>query len=371
MSGGVDSSVAAALLKDQGYDVIGVTLNLAPELTDEAAVERDDACCTLAAVEDARRVADQLGIDHYCLNLRQLFAETVIADFVSEYRRGRTPNPCIRCNDAIKFEAVLRKGQALGAGLVATGHYARVSYNPVTDRHVLRKGTDPRKDQSYVLHVLTQSELAATRLPLGELDKPRTRELARRFGLRVAEKAESQDICFIDGDYREFLRSVAPAVLRPGAVLDLAGREIGQHRGIAFYTVGQRRGLGLATGEPLCVVEIDAERNALIVGPEQALYRDTVETEDANLIAVAEIREPMRVEAKLRYRMPPAPGWLSQPAPDKLLLRLDTPQRAITPGQSLVCYQGDSVVAGGRIGRAWGAAALSVGTATARSSESD
>ena len=350
MSGGVDSSVAAALLKEQGYEVIGVTLNLSPRLDLDRAVERDDACCTLAAAEDARRAADQLGIDHYCLNFREVFAEKVIGNFVAEYRRGRTPNPCIRCNDYVKFGAVLDKARAIGADFVATGHYARVERDHATGRYLLRKGVDPHKDQSYVLYVLTQEELAHTLLPLGGLSKQQTRELARKFGLRTAEKRESQEICFVVGDdYGSFLRQVAPEVTRTGPVVDQEGKVIGEHRGIAFYTVGQRRGIGIATGQPLYVVEIDAQRNALVVGPEAALYRDEVVADEANLVSVAALEGPTRVQAKVRYRMPAADGWLSQPSPDRLRLRFDRPQRAITPGQSLVCYQDDTVVGGGTI----------------------
>ena len=350
MSGGVDSSVAAALLKEQGYEVIGVTLSLSPKLAPDEAAERDDACCTLAAVEDARRVADKLGIDHYCLNFREIFAERVIANFIAEYRRGRTPNPCVRCNDHVKFEAVLRRARAMGADFVATGHYARIERCPATGRYLLRKGLDQRKDQSYVLYVLTQDELAHTLLPLGELVKEQTRELARKLDLRVADKPESQEICFVvDGDYGSFLRRVAPEVVQPGPVLDLQGRVVGEHKGIAFHTIGQRRGLGIATGQPLYVVDIDVRRGAVVVGPEEALYREEVLADDVNLIGVAALEEPIRVQAKVRYRMPAAEGWLGQPSPDRLLLRFDRPQRAITPGQSLVCYQGDTVVGGGTI----------------------
>ena len=350
MSGGVDSSVAAALLKEQGYDVVGVTLNLSARLTVDEEVERDDACCTLAAVEDARRVADQLGIDHYCLNFREIFARRVVDNFVEEYRRGRTPNPCIRCNDYVKFEAVLVKARALGAEYVATGHYARIERDEASGRYLLKRGLDPRKDQSYVLYVLTQSELAHTLLPLGSMAKAETRELARQLGLQVADKPDSQEICFVvDNDYGHFLARVAPDVVRPGPVLDLEGRQIGEHRGVAFYTVGQRRGLGIAAREPLFVVEIDAARNAVVVGPEAALYRDELIAEAANLISVGRVDTPLRVEAKVRYRMPAATGLLDQPAPDHLRLRFDRPQRAVTPGQSLVCYQGDLVVGGGTI----------------------
>ena len=350
MSGGVDSSVAAALLKEQGYDVIGVTLNLAPKLDGDETVEREDACCTLSAVEDARRVADRLGIPHYTLNFRDVFARYVIDNFVSEYRRGRTPNPCVRCNDHIKFGTVLKKARALNADLVATGHYARVERDPVSGRWLLRKAADLRKDQSYVLYVLTQEELSRTIFPLGEITKEQTRELARKFGLPVYAKPESQEICFIpDNNYGRFLQELAPDVVCPGPIVDVDGRVLGEHRGIAFYTVGQRRGLGLAAGTPMYVVGLDAEHNTVIVGPEAELFADELVAEDANLISVASIDAPLRVTAKIRYRMPEAEAWITQPSPDLLALRFVAPQRAITPGQSLVCYQGEYVVGGGTI----------------------
>jgi tRNA-specific 2-thiouridylase len=343
----VDSAVAAALLKEQGYDVVGVTLNLVP--SDESD-EREDACCSLAAVEDARRVADQIGIPHYALNLREAFAETVIADFVAEYRRGRTPNPCIQCNRHVKFGALLQRTRALGAEAVATGHYARIERSAGTGRYRLRRGLDPAKDQSYVLYVLSQSQLARTLLPLGGLTKAETRAIARRLGLRVAEKKESQEICFVpNDDYGAYLRAVAPEALAPGEIVDLDGRVRGEHRGIALYTRGQRRGLGIAAPEPLYVIGLDVAANRVVVGPESALYEDEVVADEANLIGVESIAEPIRVQAKLRYRMPPADGWLSQLRGGELYLRLDEPQRAVTPGQAMVCYVGDEVIAGGTI----------------------
>ncbi|MGH7861042.1 MAG: tRNA 2-thiouridine(34) synthase MnmA [Candidatus Dormibacteraceae bacterium] len=352
MSGGVDSAVSAALLKEQGYDVIGVTLNLSPKVEGEDAWERDDSCCGLAASEDARRVADRLGIPHYVLNFRDVFAEKVIANFLDEYRRGRTPNPCVRCNDHIKFGTVLLKAQALEADLVATGHYARVGRDPETGRRVLRKAVDLRKDQSYVLYVLTQDELARTIFPLGELTKPETRELARKFGLPVANKPESQEICFVsERNYGDFLMKLAPDIAEPGPIVDLDGRVVGEHRGIAFYTIGQRRGLGLISRDPLYVVDVDAARRTIVVGPEDALYDRELTADEANVVSVAVIREPRPVKARIRYRMTDADAFVSQTAPDQLHLRFVEPQRAITPGQAVVCYDGDVVVAGGTIDR--------------------
>ena len=352
MSGGVDSAVSAALLKEQGYDVIGVTLNLSPKVEGEDAWERDDSCCGLSASEDARRVADRLGIPHYVLNFRDVFAEKVIANFLDEYRRGRTPNPCVRCNDHIKFGTVLLKARALEADLVATGHYARVDTDAETGRRVLRKALDLRKDQSYVLYVLTQDELCRTIFPLGELTKQETRELARKLGLSVANKPESQEICFVsERNYGDFLMKLAPDIAEPGPMVDLDGRVVGEHRGIAFYTIGQRRGLGLVSCDPLYVVDVDAQNRTIVVGPEEALYDTELTADEANLVSVAEIPEPRRVKARIRYRMTDADAFVFQTAPDQLRLRFVEPQRAITPGQAVVCYEGDVVVAGGTINR--------------------
>jgi tRNA-specific 2-thiouridylase len=352
MSGGVDSSVAAALLKEQGYDVIGVTLNLSPRIEGVEAWERDDSCCGLSAVEDARRVADRLGIPHYVLNFRDIFAEKVIANFLEEYRRGRTPNPCIRCNDHIKFGTVLLKARALQADLVATGHYARITTDPATGRRLLCKARDLQKDQSYVLYVLTQEELRRTIFPLGEMTKQETRELARRLGLPVANKPESQEICFVsERRYSDFLLKLAPDIARPGPIVDLDGRVLGEHRGIAFYTIGQRRGLGITSRETLYVIDLDAETGTVVVGPEEALYDRVLEADEVNMVSVPEIREPRRVQARIRYRMPDADAWVSQPTPDTLRIEFVQPQRAITPGQAVVCYDGDIVLAGGTIRR--------------------
>ena len=352
MSGGVDSAVAAALLKEQGYDVIGVTLNLSPKIEGEDAWERDDSCCGLTASEDARRVADRLGIPHYVLNFRDVFADKVIANFLDEYRRGRTPNPCIRCNDHIKFGTVLLKARALDADLVATGHYARVDSDPETGQRILRKAVDLRKDQSYVLYVLTQDELRRTLFPLGELTKQETRDLARKFNLPVANKPESQEICFVsERNYGDFLMKLAPDIAQPGPIVHVDGRVIGEHRGIAFYTIGQRRGLGVVSRDPLYVVDVDASSRTIVVGPEDALYDTDLIADEANLVSVSELRSPRPVKARIRYRMTDADAYVSQPEPGLLHVRFVEPQRAITPGQAVVCYDDDVVVAGGTISR--------------------
>ncbi len=348
MSGGVDSSVAAVLLCEQGYEVIGVTLNVWPRLAPAEA--REDACCSLAAVDDARRVADRLHIPHYTLNFRDIFAATVIKDFVAEYQRGRTPNPCLRCNEHVKFGALLRRARALDARYVATGHYARVVFDPARGRYVLRRGLDHTKDQSYALYGLTQQQLAHTLLPLGSLRKAETRRLAAKLGLPVAEKPESQEICFVpDGDYGGFLVGQAGLRPTPGPIVDRHGRLLGEHRGIIYYTIGQRRGLGLAAGRPLYVVAINPQRNEVVVGSEADLYADLLLADRVNMVACERLDGELAVTAKVRYRAPAAEAVVSQPADDRLEVRFSSPQRAITPGQAVVLYQGEDVVGGGTI----------------------
>jgi tRNA-specific 2-thiouridylase len=350
MSGGVDSAVAAALLVEQGFDVVGVTLNLSPKLDSADAWERDDSCCGLSATEDARRVSDRLGIPHYVLNFRDVFAEKVIANFLDEYRRGRTPNPCVRCNDHIKFGTVLIKAWALDAELVATGHYAQVDEDSSTGRMVLRKAVDTRKDQAYVLYVLSQEELRRTRFPLGAMTKEQTRELARKLNLPVANKPESQEICFVsDRNYGDFLQRLAPDIGEPGPIVHVDGRTLGEHRGIAFYTIGQRRGLGIVSKDPLFVIDLDYEKRTVLVGPEDELFDQDVFADEANLVSVGDLSEPLSVKARVRYRMQDADATVQQLPSAELHLRFTSPQRAITPGQAVVCYDGDRVVAGGTI----------------------
>src|ERR671933_235139 len=257
MSGGVDSSVTAALLKQTGHDVIGVTLNVWPDLPNMPDVQREDACCALGAVEDARRVADKLDIPYYVLNFREVFEDRVIKDFVRTYASGRTPNPCIRCNQFIKFDALLVKARQLGAEYVATGHYARIEHGSSKNSpNRLRKAVDPTKDQSYVLYVMTQPRLGSALMPLGDYAKSDTRRLAAELGLPVANKPESQDICFVPFKrYGEFIELYAPEVLQPGPIVDQQGQQVGEHRGVALHTVGQRRGLGVATGSPVFVTD--------------------------------------------------------------------------------------------------------------------
>ena len=349
MSGGVDSSVAAALLVRQDYEVIGVTLNVWPKTDPEDGIERDQACCSLAAADDARRVARKLAIPHYVLNYRELFAEQVIRDFCDEYLRGRTPNPCIRCNRFLKFGALLKLADQLGARHIATGHYARRVYNEASGRWHLLKGLDPGKDQSYVLYVLTQPQLARSLFPLGGLTKEETRRLAGDWGLPVADKPDSQEVCFVPSDnYVEFLEDYVGHTGSPGSIVNRRGEVLGTHRGLARYTVGQRKGLGLARARPLYVLEIDPSSNALIVGEDSELLCSGALAEEANWISVSRPRSGIKVKAKVRYRSDEVAARLFEQN-GQVLARFDQPQRAVAPGQAIVFYQEDLVVGGGVI----------------------
>jgi tRNA-specific 2-thiouridylase len=352
MSGGVDSSVMAAMLVEQGHEVIGVTLNVEPRQLSLETVERVDACCSLSAVEDARRVADRIGIPHYTLNFRDVFRERVIENFVAEYRRGRTPNPCVRCNEHIKFEGVLNRLHGLDADAVATGHFARRGRDAAAGRWTLARGRDPGKDQSYVLYPLTQELLGRTLFPLEGLTKAEVRARARELGLVTADKPESQEICFVtDNDYAGFVEQYG-GESPPGPILDLAGRQLGQHRGVVHYTVGQRRGLGLSSPEPLYVIDVDPHRNAVVVGPESELQRDGLEADELNWVSIAPPRAAIRAAVKIRYRAPEVPCTVAPLGDDRVRVRFETPLKAVTPGQAAVLYQGDLVLGGGTIVRA-------------------
>ncbi len=350
MSGGVDSSVTAAILLKQGYEVIGVTM----QIWDTGRTEvsgKDDGCCSQDAVEDARRVADKLGIPFYVLNFRDIFEEKVIRYFTSEYLCGRTPNPCIACNRYVKFEALLNKALELGAGYMATGHYARIGHSGEYGRYTIRRPVDRKKDQTYVLYGMTQRQIAHTLMPLGKYTKEQVREMATDLGLTVADKAESQDLCFVmEGSYRDFLREKT-IDFKPGPFLNLNGDVIGTHRGIPFYTIGQRRGLGLAAGERLYVVRIDVKNNTITLGSEKAILGDGLIAEDVNLILFEELTGSMEVEAQVRYNGKPARAILDSIAGGALKVRFFNPQRSITPGQAVVFYHGDFLVGGATIGR--------------------
>ncbi len=352
MSGGVDSSVTAALLKQRGHDVIGITLNVWPRLENIPEVEREDACCALGAVEDARRVADRLDIPYYVLNFREVFEDRVIKDFVQTYARGRTPNPCIRCNQFIKFDALLVKARQLGASYVATGHYARIEHGTGQDGgNRLRKAADPNKDQSYVLYVMSQDRLGAALMPLGDFSKQDTRQIAADLGLGVANKPESQEICFVPFKrYGEFIELYAPEVLQPGPIVNREGQVLGEHRGVALHTVGQRRGLGVATGEPVFVTDIQPETNTIVVGSAGDLMKRECFVDEVNWIEGDLPSEPFRAQAKARYRAQEVPCTVVAEG-GGLRISFDEPQRAITPGQALCLYDGEYVLGGGTIDR--------------------
>ena len=350
MSGGVDSSVAAALLVEQGFDVVGITMRVAPAPTGAEPVSRFGSCCGTEATEDARRVARSLGIRHYLLNMEDEFEQKVIGRFVAAYGAGRTPVPCVACNSELKFGSLLGRARAWDALAVATGHYARLGRDPMTGRHLLLRAMDARKDQTDFLWPLSQAQLAAARFPVGALTKDEVRAHARRLGLVTADKPESQEICFVpDDDYRGFLRRRAPEMFRPGAIVDRRGSVVGTHAGIAAYTVGQRRGLGLATGRPLYVVDLDAERNTVRVGEARDLDSDRVVAEAVNFIACEPPRTPLRVEAKIRHSHRPAAATVCALEGNRAQVVFDTPQRAASPGQSVVFYDGAVVVGGGVI----------------------
>ncbi len=349
MSGGVDSSVSAALLVEAGYEVVGVTLRVWPWEEPEEEARRFGSCCSPETVGDARTVARTLGIPYYLLNYEREFDRTVISDFTREYLAGRTPTPCVVCNRQVKFGSLLRRALAWEAEHVATGHYARVETDPVTGRMLLRKGADSWKDQSYFLWPLTQDQLRRALFPVGGMTKTEVRARAKALGLPVADKPESQEICFVPGDYRDFLRERAPEAFRPGPILDRAGRRLGDHAGLAGYTVGQRKGLGLAVGRPLYVLALDPARNAVVVGEETDLARDRLVATDANFIPFARLEGPLAVEARIRHGHPPAPALVRPLADGEVEVVFAVPQRAVTPGQSVVFYRGDLVVGGGII----------------------
>jgi tRNA-uridine 2-sulfurtransferase len=352
MSGGVDSSVAAALLIEAGHDVLGVTMRVWGRQESEEPVSRFGSCCGSEAVDDARHVARALGIPYYLVNMAAEFDRAVIGPFAESYRRGRTPVPCVACNTDLKFGSLLARARAWDATAVATGHYARVTRDADTGRWKLHRARDLRKDQSDFLWPLTQSQLSAASFPIGELTKDEVREHARRLGLRTAEKPESQEICFVPaGDYRDYLRKRDSDAFRPGPILDRDGRRLGAHSGVAGFTIGQRKGLGLTRGYALYVIDIDADSSSVIVGSATDLERDRLQVGDVNFISGAPPRGSMRVAARIRHNHEPAPATVLTLEAGRAEVVFDQPQRAITPGQSCVWYRGDEVVGGGVIER--------------------
>jgi tRNA-specific 2-thiouridylase len=348
MSGGVDSAVTAALLKQEGYEVIGITLQIWQEHSEQG---KYGGCCSLGAVEDARRAAAKIGIPHYVLNFRDYFANKVIDRFIEEYRCGRTPNPCVECNRTVKFEELLRQAENLGADFLATGHYARVRFNEQTGRYELLRARDSHKDQSYALYTLRQEALAKTLFPLGHIEsKQETRRIARELGLPLANKPDSQEICFVPKEgYIAFLKEKAPTALRPGPIVDTAGRKIGEHPGVAFYTIGQRKRLPAGQKEPLFVVALDAETNTVVVGPESELYATGFLASECNWIALSGPPQeaPLAVQVKIRYNGQAASALIREgDARGTIVGCFTQPQRAVTPGQSAVFYGGEGEEAG-------------------------
>ncbi|MCX7642675.1 MAG: tRNA 2-thiouridine(34) synthase MnmA [Armatimonadetes bacterium] len=353
MSGGVDSSVTAALLKEQGYEVIGVTFHLWSEENGSGNLK---SCCGISSVEDACRVAHKIGIPHLVVDIVDFFSQTVVANFVNEYALGRTPNPCIRCNEFVKYGLFLKGAEILGADYIATGHYARIVKGDDGLYHLLR-AADRRKDQSYVLYVLTQSIMAKVLLPLGSYTKSEVREIARRLGLPVHNKPESQDICFVgQNDYRDFLKRMRPDLVKPGPIVTEDGRVIGTHMGVAFYTIGQRHGLGISnpSGEPLYVMKIDANTNTIVVGRKESVLTKEAIVEAVNWTSGETPKGSIRARVKHRYKSPEGLAWVEPIDETKVRLIWDEPQWAVTPGQSAVFYDaevGEEVLGGGIIRR--------------------
>jgi tRNA-specific 2-thiouridylase len=346
MSGGVDSSVAAALLKEQGYEVIGGTMHIFPDY--EEATDREDHCCSYSAVRDAKRVAQKLEIPHFVFNLQQEFQTEVIDYFVAEYEIGRTPNPCVMCNREIKFAALLKKAREIGCDYIASGHYAKVEKRD--GRYILEKGLDENKDQSYMLYVLNQDQLSHTLFPLSEYTKSEIRAKAKELGFSVHNKAESQEICFVpDDDYVRFLDTNYPEISKPGPIIDREGKRVGIHNGLSHYTIGQRRGIGVALGYPIYVTKLDHEKNAVIIGEDKAVYSQGLVAEDINLIPFSTIPGKMEVLAKIRYNSSPVKAEIEMVAENKIKVDFESPQRAVTPGQSVVFYLEDLVLGGGII----------------------
>ena len=348
MSGGVDSSVAAALLAEQGHDVIGVSMQLYDQ-RDASPGRTFGRCCALEDLHDARRVAGTIGIPHYVLNLEHRFQETVVSNFVAEYAAGRTPIPCTHCNADLKFATLVDRAAAFGAALVATGHYARLDEDPETGLRRLRRGADADKDQSYFLFSLTQAQLASAMFPLGALSKARVREEARNRALPVAGKPDSQEICFVpEGNYGTFVEARLSAP-RPGVIADASGQVLGRHDGVHRFTVGQRKGLQLSSTEPLYVTELRPESATVVVGARTALDRACCDLEGVNWIAGVPPGSSVRAAVQIRHRHTPGPARVTPTGPGTVRVDFDAPERAIAPGQAAVFYDGDDVLGGGWI----------------------
>ncbi len=352
MSGGVDSSVAAWLLKEQGYDVIGVTMQIWQD-EDPLEVGREGGCCGLSAVDDARRVAASLDIPYYVMNFKKEFKRDVMDYFVSEYLQGRTPNPCIACNRYVKWEALLQRSLNIGADYIATGHYARVVQLP-NGRYTIQKSITEAKDQTYALYNLTQEQLARTLMPVGAYHKDEIRKIAEQIDLRVAAKRDSQEICFIpDKDYAKFIQEeVGESVPPSGNFVSMDGEILGRHKGITHYTIGQRKGLNLALGHPVFVTEIRPETNEVVIGENEDVFAPALVCNQINFMAIPDLDGEMKAYAKIRYAHKGAPCILKRTGQDEITVLFEQPQRAITPGQAVVFYEGDYIIGGGTIRKA-------------------
>lgn len=352
MSGGVDSSVGALVLRDAGYDVTGVTMKLFGN--DDIFINGESSCCSLDDIEDARQVCLELGLEHFVYNFTHSFSEHVMDRFCNAYLMGETPNPCIDCNRYLKFEALQQRRRELSFDYVATGHYARRIFNEATGRFELLRGIDANKDQSYVLFHLTQDMLAHMLFPLGDLSKPHVRALAQKHGFANARKSESQDICFVpDGDYAAFIRRREgdSRAFEPGPIVNRAGEALGMHAGLIHYTIGQRKGIGVAAAEPLYVFAKDVDRNELVVDTAERTRCDTIEVRDVNFISRAHLDCPEHFTVKTHYRQKPLGATVEQTDASHIVIRFDEAQRACAAGQAAVVYEGDSVVCGGTIAR--------------------
>lgn len=349
MSGGVDSSVAAYLLKKQGYDIIGVTMQIWQD-EDRCEIEDAGGCCGLSAVDDARKVANQLDIPYYVLNFKKEFKKNVIDYFISEYSKGLTPNPCIACNKYVKWETMLNRALALGADFIATGHYARIVIHPKTKRYTIKTANTNFKDQTYALYNLTQKQLQHSLMPIGDYEKSEIREIAKKIGLSVANKPDSQDICFVpDGDYAKFIEENSNLKCKSGNFIDKTGKILGKHKGIYNYTVGQRKGLGLAFGTPMYVSEIRAKSNEVVLSTNDDLFKNKVIIKDFNCMSIEEIKGEIQALGKLRYSQVQSPCKIKKINDNLVEATFEQPQRAVTPGQAAVFYDGEYVLGGGVI----------------------